>query len=99
MRRRVTTAPVAALALAEARIWLTQPGAGPAAAKRWISLKTAPRTLRDHPYAGTPSQDHPSVRQMVVSGYRLIYAITPDTGDAATTGDIEIYAVLPPGAE
>jgi hypothetical protein len=37
------------------------------------------------------------VRQIVVSGYRLIYLIEHDTGDPGTAGDIQLLAVLAPG--
>jgi plasmid stabilization system protein ParE len=75
----------------------THPDAGPAAAKLLRRLQDAPRILAAHPYAGRRSEDHPDVMQLVVAGYRLIYRIYPDTGDTATTGDVEILTVLSPG--
>lgn len=97
MPRRVTTAPGAVLALAAARRWLLQPGSGPAGARRWDALREARRSLRDHPYLGGESEEHPGHRQYVVSGYRLIYRVHPDTGDGATAGDVRIVAVFGPG--
>jgi plasmid stabilization system protein ParE len=97
MPRKVRTSPEAARALAAARSRFRQPGAGRAAEGLWNALRQAPKTLRDHPYAGVKSHDHPSVRQLVVSGYRLIYLIEKDTGDPHTAGDIQIFAILAPG--
>ncbi len=97
MPRRVTTAPEAVRALGEARSWLLQSGSGPVGAKRWQSLRDARRTLRAHPYLGRPSEEHPGHRQLVMSGYRLLYRVDPDTGDSDTAGDIRIVAVFGPG--
>ena len=97
MPRKVTTAPEAALALAAARRWLRQPGSGPVGARRWDALRDARRSLRDYPYLGAVSDEHPGHRQHVVSGYRLIYQVDPDTGDSATAGNVRIVAVFGPG--
>ena len=97
MPRQVRTAPEAALALAAARRWLLQPGSGITGARRWNALRVARRSLRDHPYLGGESDEHPNHRQLVVSGYRLIYHLDPDTGDSATAGDVRIVAVFGPG--
>jgi len=35
----------------------------------------------------------------VAGGYRVIYAVTPDTGDNATAGDVEVLRVFGPGQE
>jgi plasmid stabilization system protein ParE len=95
--RKVTTAPEAARGLAEARRWLCQPGAGPFGVRRWEALRAARRSLRDYPYLGGTSEEHPRHRQLVVSGYRLIYRVEPDTADSATAGDVRIVAVFGPG--
>jgi len=97
MRRCVVTAPEAALALAAARRWLQQPGSGPTGAGRWHALRDARRSLQDNPYLGSASAEHPSHRQLVISGYRVIYRVDPDTGAGATAGDIRIVAVFGPG--
>jgi len=34
---------------------------------------------------------------MVVSGYRVIYRVDPDTGADATAGDVTVLAVFGPG--
>jgi hypothetical protein len=43
------------------------------------------------------SNEHPGFRVRVVSGYRVIYEVDPDTGETATAGDILIVAILGPG--
>jgi plasmid stabilization system protein ParE len=95
--RRVTTAPDAAKALGEARRWLLQDGSGIAGERRWAALRNARRSLREHPYIGRVSYDHPNHRQLIVAGYRLLYRVEPDTGVSATAGDIRIVAVFGPG--
>ena len=97
MPRRVTIAPAAAEGFRRARLWLLQPGSGPAGLRRWEALREARRRLRDHPYLGTPSADHPGLRQLVVAEHRLIYRLVPDTGDAGTAGDVLILALFGPG--
>jgi plasmid stabilization system protein ParE len=97
MPRRVLIAPAAAGDLRDARRWLLQPGSGPDARRRWEALKEVPRGLLDHPYRGRASADHPGYRELAVSGYRLLYQVRPDTGDAATAGDVEIVRVFGPG--
>ena len=97
MARRVTTAPDAAVALAAARRWLLQPGSGKAGARRWQALRNARRSLRDYPYLGGASEEHPRHGQLVVSGYRLSYQVVPDTGESSTAGDVRIVSVFGPG--
>jgi hypothetical protein len=41
--------------------------------------------------------DDPRQRIISVAGYRIIYAVNPDTGDNQTSGDVEVLAVLGPG--
>jgi plasmid stabilization system protein ParE len=43
-----------------------------------------------------PPGDHPGTREFTVEGYRVIYAMRPETGDNATAGDIEILRVFGP---
>lgn len=33
----------------------------------------------------------------VAGGYRVIYVVTPDTGDNATAGNVEVLRVFGPG--
>lgn len=91
------TAPAAAEGLRSAREWLTQPGSGEAGLRQWDSLRRALRNLRTHPYLGPPSADHRDHRQLVVAAHRILYRVDPDTGNAATAGDIRIVAVFGPG--
>lgn len=97
MRRRVTTAPKAVRALAQARQWLLQPGSGANGRQRWEALRDARRKLLIYPYLGAISRDHEGHYQLTVSGYRLLYTIDPDTGYGATAGDVRIVAVFGPG--
>lgn len=97
MARRVTVAPVAARAFRAARVWLTQPGSGADGRARWEALRDARRRLMTHPHLGPPCADHPGYRQLVVSGYRLLYRVSPDTGDGGTAGDVRIVALSGPG--
>jgi plasmid stabilization system protein ParE len=55
--------------------------------------------LRQYPYLGAESAEIPGHRQIVVSGYRIIYQVNPDTGDSATAGDIRVVAIFGPGQE
>lgn len=74
-----------------------QQGAGPNGRMRWDALRTTRSRLREHPYLGAPSPEQPGRRQLVVSGYRIIYRVDPDTGDIDTAGDVRILAVFGPG--
>lgn len=97
MLRRVSLSRQAARDLDHAREWLTQPGSGNRGRARWNALQDSRRELRRFPYLGPLSERYPGLRQLVVSGYRVIYLVDPDTGDSATAGDILIVAVLGPG--
>jgi plasmid stabilization system protein ParE len=97
MRRQVTTTADALEALREARLWLTQPGSGLNARKRWADLRDVGRRLRRNAYLGHPVAEFAGHRQLVVSGYRVIYQVLPDTGENATAGDIRIVAIFGPG--
>jgi plasmid stabilization system protein ParE len=97
VNRTVTIAPGAAVALREARLWLTQKGSGIDGRRRWEELKNARRRLREWPYIGALSQEHAGHRQLVVSGYRILYFVEHDTGDSQTAGNIRMVAVFGPG--
>lgn len=64
---------------------------------RWETLRDVRGRLKAHPYLGPASDEHEGCRVLVVSGYRLIYEVDPDTGDAATAGDVRVLAVFGPG--
>ena len=95
---RLTIARGAARDLAEARRWLTQPGAGIRAAQRLAALGAAVRDLREHP-CRWPKGEHPGLRERHVEGYRITYEVVPDTGDNATAGDVTVLRVFGPGQD
>jgi plasmid stabilization system protein ParE len=97
MARKVTTSPEALLGFDEAKKWLCQPGAGKIGLRRWQAIRDALRQLMRHPYIAPASPEIPDHRQLVVSGYRLIYQVNPDTGDSQTAGDVRIVAIFGPG--
>jgi len=97
-KRRLTIAGGAARDLAEARSWLTQPGAGFRAARRLTAIGAAVRGLRQHP-CRWPQGVHPGVRERHVEGYRVCYEVLPDTGDDATAGDVTVLRVFGPGQD
>lgn len=97
MARRVVTSAAAARGLRDARLWLLQPGSGPAGRARWVKVRDARRQLRTLPYLGPESPDYPGCRALVIEGY-LIYEVAQDTGDSETAGDVTVLAVFPPGA-
>jgi plasmid stabilization system protein ParE len=97
MARKVTTGPAAARALKRAKRWLCQPGSGKEGKRRWDALRNSRRALTLSPYLGLESLEVPGHRLLVISGYRLIYQVYPDTGDSKTVGDIRIVAVFGPG--
>lgn len=97
MPRRVSLSRQAARDLDHAREWLTQPGSGKRGRALWNALQDSRRELRRLPYLGPSSERYPGLRQLVVSGYRVIYLVDPDTGETATAGNILIATVLGPG--
>ena len=62
-----------------------------------MRLQDAGTRLLENPYLGARVAGAAPARQLAVSGYRLIYIVEPDTGNANTAGDIRIIAVLGPG--
>jgi hypothetical protein len=46
-----------------------------------------------------PIGAHPGVREIPVDGYRVMYEVHPDTGDAATAGDVRILRIFGPGQD
>ncbi len=93
MAARLRIAPAAAKDLRLARAWLLQPGSGAEARRRWEALRQAPRRLLEQPWRGRPSRDHGDYRELVVSGYRLLYRLD----DGATT--IDLLRVFGPGQD
>jgi len=100
----VRGAAKAQAALNDARRWLLQPGSGAYGRARWHALRDAADNLADLPYKGAPVPHQPGLRQLVVSGYRLLYRVEPDTGDSETgdsetAGDIAVLALFGPGQQ
>jgi plasmid stabilization system protein ParE len=98
MPRTITLAPSAKQDLAAVRDWLLQPGAGQRARQRLADIRQAIRDLRQAPCLW-PVVDHPGVREIPISGYRVMYEVTPDTGHNTTAGDIEILRIFGPGQD
>ena len=97
MPRRVIATPVAAEGFRAARKWLLQPGSGVGGRGRWNHLRAVKRQLRDWPYIGPESPEHPGGRYFVCEGHFIVYRVDPDTGDSATAGDVIILTVFGPG--
>jgi len=96
-RRRVTLAPRAIRDINDAKRWLLQEGSGPLAQGRYRAILRAIKDLHTHPVRHRRSDDHPGRRVISVAGYRVLYTVTPDTGDNRTAGDVNVLAVLGPG--
>ena len=78
--------------------WLLQPGAGPTAIRRLERLRAAISGLADLPCAW-PRSPGTSARQLVCQDYRVVYRLSPDTGDNQTAGDVLILRVFGPGQQ
>jgi hypothetical protein len=87
-------ARIATLGVGFAGVKLMQPGSGPQGRARRHCLSDIRRQLRDWPYLGSNSQEHPGCRYFVCEGLLIVYQVEPDTGDNATAGDITILAVF-----
>jgi plasmid stabilization system protein ParE len=97
--RRVRLSPEARADLSTIRRWQTQPGSG------WATKR--PRS--SHP-AGRhrPGGEAPrryargamlGTRELGIEGHRVVYQVTPDTGDNATAGDVIVLRVFGPGQQ
>ncbi|MFL5198485.1 MAG: type II toxin-antitoxin system RelE/ParE family toxin [Microvirga sp.] len=95
MARQVIISQNAARDMRSVREWLKQPGAGPKATRRLAQIRSAIRTLRHSPMQW-PAGAHAAAREFTVAGYRVIYAVKPDTGENATAGDVEVLRVFGP---
>ena len=58
---------------------------------------TAVAELRRYPYLGAPDDERNGHRKPVKSGYRIIYRVSPDTGETKTAGDVIVVAIFGPG--
>lgn len=98
MARKVITSELAAEDLQEVRKWLNQPGSGSRAWSRFTRIREAIKELRQAPCTWS-TERHPPFRERVVSDYRIIYQVLPDTGDNRTAGDVLVVRVLGPGQD
>jgi plasmid stabilization system protein ParE len=95
--RALVYAPRALEDLNAIRLWLTQPGAGPAARRRLKAIRAAISPLRQHP-SRFPVGQHSGVRELPCDGgYRALYRVVPDTGRDETSGDVRVLRVFGPG--
>jgi hypothetical protein len=83
--------------LQDAQDWLTQPDSQAIGLRRWNALRNAQNRLRDWPYSGIESPEHPGRRVLFIAGYSVVYRIERDTGDSATAGHVVVLAIIPPG--
>lgn len=99
MARAVRLTLEAEAGFASARRWLLQPGSGSQGKARWDALRAATRTLAEAPYRGAAAPGDPGLRQVIISGHRLLYRVFPDTGQTATVGDVTVIALFGPGQD
>ena len=99
MPRKLIYARKALADLDAIRRWQTQPGAGQAARRRLMAIRTAIGRLRQHPCV-YPVGEHPGVRELpCTGGYRALYEVHPDTGRDETAGDVQVLRVFGPGQD
>jgi plasmid stabilization system protein ParE len=97
--RKLIYAPRALADLDALTIWLTQPGAGPAARRRLTAIWSAIERLRQHPCL-YPVGQHSGVRELPCDGgYRTLYEVLPDTGRDETAGNVRVLRVFGPGQD
>ena len=97
MPRELSYTDKALADLTAVTLWLTQPGAGPAARRRLTAVWTAIERLRQHPCL-YPVGQHPGVRELPCDGgYRALYRVIPDTGRNETAGNVRVLRVFGPG--
>ena len=89
---RITRA--AAVDLVAVRAWLTQPGAGRAAADRLRRIRTAIRELRLDP-TRWPRGEHEGTRARSVAGHRIVYRVRQGSGPGV--GEVDVLRVFGPG--
>lgn len=94
--RNVYIADAAGRDLAIIWRWLSQPGAGRAAARKRSNLDRALADLGISP-CRWPYRDHRGRRQRIVEGYTIVYRVEVDTGNNDTAGDVVVIRVFGPG--
>jgi plasmid stabilization system protein ParE len=99
MAREVSMSRNALRAFQPARDWLLQPGSKRQGARKWDAMRQVRRRLRDNPYIGSQDLGQPQYRAIVVSGYRIVYRVSPDTADSRTAGDVVMLRIFSPRQE
>ncbi|MGP9821625.1 type II toxin-antitoxin system RelE/ParE family toxin [Salinarimonas sp. NSM] len=98
MPARLSLAPAAARDLDDIRGWLTQPGAGRAAAEMLFQILDAVDDVALAPFRWAPSRSHPGMRVRYVRGHAIIYEAEPDLpGTPIENVDVLILRVFAPG--
>ena len=98
MPRKLRFAAEALNDLDAIRRWQIQPGSGLAAINRVRLIRNAIRRLKVTPclYA---AGSQAGAREMACEGHRVIYEVTPDTGQNDSAGDVLVLRVFGPGQE
>lgn len=96
MRRKIRYSDEAIDDLSAIRRWQTQPGAGIAAFGRLRAIRAAISALMDEP-CRYPVADRHGLREMAVAGHCVVYAVVPDTGSNADSGNVFVVRVFGPG--
>ena len=86
---RLIYAPAALDDLESIQRYLSQPGAGARAGRRWAAIRNALSALKTEPTLWAVG-DHPGVRERPVEGHRIMYEIR------GTRGDVVILRVYGP---
>ncbi len=99
MPRELIFAPRARDDIEAVRLWLTQPGSGPAARRKLTAVLDAIEDLRKHP-CRFPVGQNPGVRErLCAGGYRVFYRVIPDTGRDDSAGDVRVLRIDGPGQD
>jgi plasmid stabilization system protein ParE len=93
MLRRVRVSAEAASDLRHIKAWFKQAGAGPAASSRLDRLIGQMTLLAQHP-CSPKRVDASGVRQLVSERHRLMFRVSPDTGDNTTAVDVFIIRIF-----
>ena len=96
MPRRVSLSDEAIDDLTAIRHWQLQPGSGPAAKRRVRAILRTIGRLARFPCLYARGDD-PGTREVSSEGHQIIYAVDPDTGRNADSGDVMVLRVFGPG--
>ncbi|MBO9706781.1 MAG: hypothetical protein J7521_01100 [Caulobacter sp.] len=100
MARELVVSPRAeADIVAAADRFLAYAGPTPQALKRQEALVEAIRDLIHAPVTFRTSPRFAGVRERIVSGCTIYFAVTPDTGENETAGDVLVLHIRLPGQD